>query len=463
MPAPNQIHLQPVIPVPPRYAGPRAIPQQFRKFVKWTTKFEPKKIPVADYVALFQSHANLNDYTEAERIQQLLGSLGLDATRLLARLPAAYHFADVVNHMMNYYEPQSERSSLQISFQAAQRDPKDTPREYANKLQDLASKAFPTYPLQERLRLSLQQFIHGHDRMTTRLLLTSNPNTLDAAVALLATFDASEAIQSVQRLKLQDTTDGDLLPSAKPDLTISLATPQEESSTRNQIEDMVTALSLTASDTSDPSCLELFASQLRRKFPNSNQTSKCLYCLKPGHSVPNCFQLKDFLRANGMLTQTNWSADRSRNPGRVAFNDTNRGHRSASPAFRSSGGYHRSQRSPSPYRRRDSRESRYPSRESRSRYPSRESSRSYHDSSRSRYPSRESSRSYHDSSRSRYPSRDSSRSHHQSPRPRYPSRENRPKSPHRDSSRPREKSASQPAPQPVANTAELHPNHPSLN
>ena len=70
---------------------PRTVP-----FVKWTLNFDRNKTTLSNYLSYFSTHADLNQYTDNQKCQQLLRSFGLDAIRITQRLGDAYTYDSLI-------------------------------------------------------------------------------------------------------------------------------------------------------------------------------------------------------------------------------------------------------------------------------------------------------------------------------------------------------------------------------
>jgi hypothetical protein len=292
-----------------------------RKFVKWTNKYDSNKVPLTFYMSHFESHARLNEYTEAQSVDQLLSSLGLDAPLILMRLPPAYNYFDLVNAMINFYEPPGQQNSLQIRLRSMQRGQGQTARDFANKLQDMAAKAYPNLPADQRNGIALQQFMHGQNDSITTMLLTNNPSSIDAAVNVLPTFEASADAKRMQGV-LQTGSALDSMSYTNVPATATPVPPRvvtqlntvvkpvtvhnDESQYSDQLDDIVNAVICQMSlgpvdDTEDEDdvFIEILSAKVRRKFPSADKSMTCYYCGSTGHMYMQCYKLLQKLQANG--------------------------------------------------------------------------------------------------------------------------------------------------------------------
>jgi len=277
-------------------------------------------------------HAHLNNYTERQMADQLLTSLGLDASRIVIRLTSPYRYDDLVKEIRNYYEPASQIHSLQISLRALQRTESQSAREFANTIQDLVAKAYPDTPQTQVDETCLQQFIYGQNDSATAMLLTNQPPNLDAAVNLLTVIEASANAKRLQgslqsgsalanasyqtntKTETQNTPLNPPVPTQRPPRVEVLLAEESDTPYSDQIDDIINAticcLSMASQDDDDDDedpdeqLLEILSAKVRRKFPKADRTSKCYYCGRSGHMYMQCFKLLNKLQENGFRKPT---------------------------------------------------------------------------------------------------------------------------------------------------------------
>jgi len=322
----------------PRFVSqqPQQVPIQNNrdtKFVKWTNKYDSKKLPLTLYIRYFESHAQLNQYTDTQMTDQLLNSLGMDAPRILTKLTSPYTYRDLITAVYNYYEPPAQKHSLQIRLRHMQRTDKQTAREFSNDIQDLVHKAHSDMPQLLQDDTALQQFIYGQNDSATSMLLTHNPATLDDAVNFLTVIEANAEAKRIQgslqpgsalskasynepptsqSVQTPSNPNSKSPPQATPAGSVETFHTEEADRTQysDDIDDIVNAaicsLSLCDSpnedDDEDVNIFEILSSRIRRKFPRANNSRKCYYCGKAGHMWMKCFRLLKILQDNGYTT-----------------------------------------------------------------------------------------------------------------------------------------------------------------
>ena len=162
----------------PLYHGKKEEDTKSHHFVKWTLQFNREKNTLGTFINYFNIHADLNDYSDNQKCQQLLRSFGLDAIRLTQRLGSKYDFRRLVEVLFEYYEPAESKSSKQMRFQSLVRKATETPREFPNRIQDLASTAFHTMSPDEVDEMVIARFVEGHDLNARIQLLARQYTTL---------------------------------------------------------------------------------------------------------------------------------------------------------------------------------------------------------------------------------------------------------------------------------------------
>ncbi len=176
----------------PTFAGSRV---SFRNkddaFIPWKTKYAKDKQSIHSFISWFESHSNLNIYTESEKCSQLLQSFGIDTPKILRSLPDPYTYNHVVLAVTEYYEPLAQRRSFRTLLQTRVRQPKETARQFGEELEELSLKALPTESPQERDNALLDLFLLHQDTQAKQALAIKNPSTLKEAVNFLETYEAT--------------------------------------------------------------------------------------------------------------------------------------------------------------------------------------------------------------------------------------------------------------------------------
>jgi len=286
----------------------------YHKFVKWSIKFDPLQCTLASYLSHFEAHAQLHQYDERQKCHQLLSSLGSEAARILKRLPAQYTYEDLCHAMAVYFEPPENRDAKQLQLRSTVRKPGQSPRDFANCLQDLSDVAYSHLDQNERDTSALRQFIQGQADAITTFLLASRPKTLDEAVNLINMYEASADAKSRQGLLqagsplscVQGYQKQPVTPVCSLVNQTHISTPNINDSHEPEINNLVDALvcqvsfSQTVFDEEDEDqFFDLLMSKVQQKFPSSRSSRVCFYCGTPGHMWVKCLKLIHKLQSHG--------------------------------------------------------------------------------------------------------------------------------------------------------------------
>ncbi len=146
-----------------------------------------------DYLELFESVADWNNWMEREKAMQLRMSLRGPALKVLRTLPLQTkgNYERLCEAMQSAFDPPERVLVHKAAFKAWTRHSKETPSEFANVLHTLAGKAYPLKQLAELDEVLLDQFVEGLD--DTRLqehILLSHPRTLGEAVRTATEFES---------------------------------------------------------------------------------------------------------------------------------------------------------------------------------------------------------------------------------------------------------------------------------
>ena len=295
-----------------------------RRFAKWTQKFDKEKSSFSRYLMMFESHADINGYSERDRIEQLFNSIGMECSRVIERLPNNYSYQILVESLIQYFEPAGLAHSIQLKLRSTQRKVGQSVRDYANQLQDLADKAYPSYSVAQRDSEVIQQFITGQSDAICLMLINKDILSLDEAVNMVTRFEAAAEVKRLHG-NIQAGSALDLVSSAnqlhknKPAVYNSSVTGTihrpavyrdvmtesfNDTSKANELNEIVAAVvnqiqSCDDSDDEDIDFFEIFNANVKRKFPEANKGNKCFYCGRKGHRFMDCYKLIKQLQING--------------------------------------------------------------------------------------------------------------------------------------------------------------------
>ena len=277
-----------------------------KKFVKWTLKLDLKKCSLSRYLQHFETHATLHHYTEEDTCNQLLDGLGHDGAYIIDRLGPSYSYSSLRDTLFNYYEPEESRGARSLQFQNAKREPKQSPRDFANKLDDLARLSFGSISKNERDKMVIRQFIVGHAPSLVPMLLACRFSTLDEAVNHVEMLENMPDV-----LKPSKPHDASRPTFVRHDVAqAAYAQPSQPATSCDahiaEVDGIMDVLLTTSSPedyTDEDVFCEVLASQVYRRFPQAaSQGEKCFYCGLKGHRWLKCYRLRSKLQQNGLRT-----------------------------------------------------------------------------------------------------------------------------------------------------------------
>ena len=307
------------------------VTQDKTNFQKWTLKFDSSKCPLQQFLKHFESHAQLSNYNESQKTQQLLSSFGNDTSRIIDKLPLQYTYSDLIAILQSIYDPPGQREALQLKLRTIRRRPNQTPRQFADELHDAVARAYPTLSSSERDVHILQQFVHGHPDNIATLLNTqisctpswSIDDAVNSVVRFEATADARKSDGVLSKGSLLDnmtthvstptppTTPAVVVhkppvsSTSEPSTSVNAAISNEDCF-EDELSDMVDSTmfqiaNLDPEDVELDDVLDILSMKMVRRFPRKfKDKSRCLFCNAQSHQWRNCFKLMHLLQIKGL-------------------------------------------------------------------------------------------------------------------------------------------------------------------
>ena len=147
-------------------------------------KFDPKAEPLSAYLQNFENSALVNKYTNLQCRAVLGGLLPTNFIRVLQDLPAGMTYAQIKSALLRHANPPNSQPVRMEQFLHRVRDVrKESARDYALALRDLASLAYTSMSNLELDQQVLHRFARGHPKSVSQLLLVNNYGSLDDAVS----------------------------------------------------------------------------------------------------------------------------------------------------------------------------------------------------------------------------------------------------------------------------------------
>lgn len=164
--------------------------------------FDGNKVEWNDYVCHFEQVAQWNEWNDHEKALQLAMSLRGVAQRVLGELPREIlcRYETLKSVLMQRFCPPERVTAYRCEFRNRRRNREESVVEYGYALKRLASRAFPSIPIEMRESLIVEQYISGlGNQDIKRHIQFAHPSTLDRAISLAVEFEAFEGSYNVLR------------------------------------------------------------------------------------------------------------------------------------------------------------------------------------------------------------------------------------------------------------------------
>ena len=236
-------------------------------------KFDGKSNSFSEWLAHFKLIATLKNYPPEVKPMLLLAALKGEPLALSASLTDedTSSFSSCVRALKLRLGDTKTEKDFEISAQCRKRKSDESPQSFANSLQELFTKAFPSMENDSLQRLILTQFVRGSGHADLQFKYdTEKDLKLSDAIRYLTAYDKKSDTL------VKGSADLKPLPSM-----ISCNVAQTSKPTYSDERVMYANPPRTADTTS------------RRHFQadhHRNQSSICQICHKPGHEASSCFR-----------------------------------------------------------------------------------------------------------------------------------------------------------------------------
>ena len=296
-------------------------------FVKWTLSFDRNKSTLSNYLSYFCLHADLNEYSDSQKCQQLLKGFGMDALRLAQRLGTSYTFDTLLDVLYKYYEPKESKQAKQLKLNTITRNTNESAR-----VQDLVSTCFNTISPTELDEMVIARFIQGHHQTAKANLLARPFQSIDEAVNHVDMLEASNVISpAVQKEKtpVGDKVSQSCRPTSKashlastlaklvPTYAVDVNEEENEDSHIPELDAILDVYSISIDeddDVTEDEALEFLATRVYKKFPRATNNRKCFYCGTQGHTWMKCYRLMAQLQKKGFKPSRDRNQRQPRQP-----------------------------------------------------------------------------------------------------------------------------------------------------
>lgn len=236
--------------------------------------FDGVKIEWCDYIKHFETVADWNGWTLAERAKQLVMCFDGEAIKLLGELPKEVlcDYKLLVQDLNRRYDPTERAQAWKVEFRNRFRKPTESIMQYAQSLTRLVSKAFPNMPSYAQQQWVLDQFTLGIGSLELqRHVQFGHPKALSEAVSLATEYEAFETGMKQRK------------PYHKPSEVFSI-TPVADHSSSNR--------TFGKDKPHNPSQGNRGYPGYQKNSTENTETRRCHYCKKSGHLIKDCWSLK---------------------------------------------------------------------------------------------------------------------------------------------------------------------------
>lgn len=236
--------------------------------------FDGVKIEWCDYIKHFETVADWNGWSPAEKAKQLVMCFDGEAIKLLGELPKEVlsDYKLLVHDLNRRYDPTERAQAWKVEFRNRFRKPTESIMQYAQSLTRLVSKAFPNMPSYAQQQWVLDQFTMGIGSLELqRHVQFGHPKELSEAVSLATEYEAFEAGMKHKK------------PYQKPSEVFSVIPVSDHSSSSK---------TFGKDKSHNPSQGNHGYHGYQKNSGENTETRRCHYCKKPGHLIKDCWSLK---------------------------------------------------------------------------------------------------------------------------------------------------------------------------
>ena len=301
----------------------------------WNARFgKDKDADIDMYIKLFIHHIETYGMSERRSVNIFMSSVQGPLVDALYDLPKDPKWDEVILAVRRRWCPGGTLEHLNSRFMTEVRKPQEEPREYAARLRRLSRRAHAAYPSELRDRLLREQFARGQSREIQMMMRAREFHNLDAAVAFVEKMEESIPSSGPSVVK---ATKARRASRGRPSRRRSAYSSDEEESegelrqasiqeseggsearstlatspSRQSKELVIRALEEIEVDRDGAFSEDTIFTTLQVKTQNPGTgRGACFYCGRKGHGWMRCFQLREFLKKNGMRDNRPRSQDR---------------------------------------------------------------------------------------------------------------------------------------------------------
>ena len=264
--------------------------------------------PWDEWIIHFGNIADVNKWDAGQKLQWLKLRLTGRAQKAFQRLPEASRasFDLAKKALTERFEPESRKTQYQAEFQARKKKPSEGWADFADDLQSLVEKAYPTLQHEARELLAINAYLRQLTQPQVAFSVKQkNPGTLDDAVA------ATLEMESYTESPTNRTGAVSILQPENETATVAAIGPVEKLTRMvERLSEQVETLQLEASRTrrqpadggrdrrpKDRESRQEPESRRPRQQPRAFD-GECWRCHRRGHIARNCTQSRQSLQEN---------------------------------------------------------------------------------------------------------------------------------------------------------------------
>jgi len=267
----------------------------------WKAKFSGAgKTSLKLFLRQFNLFADFNAWSDTEKALQLVASLEGQALDTLDRVQGSLSYDRVVDALRVRYPDYDCASGYQNAFDTAFRKQGEDASSFANRLGDMAYKAYPEVPSGSMASMILRRFIMAQPKSLKGQINLVNPSNIKEAVQLVNRLDGHE-LEKLQEVtptathRPLATYPTQSMVDALHGLRVECESDSSESGpdiAEDPAELIAALANIGATDIS-----EMLAANAAQATPTT--PFKCFFCKDTGHTWLRCTKLWDHLKKNG--------------------------------------------------------------------------------------------------------------------------------------------------------------------
>ena len=300
----------------PSFRGSRrCVRQREDQFVPWKAKYDKEKHSISSFLTWFDNHVGLNQYTDSEKCAQLLLSFGIETPKIVRKLPDPYNYHALLKAVAEFYEPLTQRRSFRATLRDRSRKASETPRQFAEELEELCLKAFPGEPVDVMSDRLLDLFLQHQDNSAKSALAIKDPQTMEDAVNFLESYEiatrknkntAPPEEPKPSPCPAVSVNQAQRVPPIHPLPSVSPPGQPLESLMDSLVDETVYEVNCTSMLTQPDGSVEdptdfvsLLATKVNWRVPEAQTNPACLYCGLQNHDETTCYKLIRRLHQRG--------------------------------------------------------------------------------------------------------------------------------------------------------------------